>query len=160
MGGQTVGEIGLATLHTLDWKPSVIPYKGMKAFSTPKSDTYKSIKEVRIGAYDLLVCVHGREIVPKEFLDSLEYGGLNVHPCLWKYKGADPIGRLIKNKDSMASVGCHRMTEKVDEGEVMCETKVKLPITGDLTTPDVYRILYPLYPIALVGALKKCGLFA
>jgi len=159
MGGQTVGEIGLETLLAIGWEPDVIQYKNMKISRCRK--IFKSIKDARPGAYDILICVHGREIVPKEFLESLKWGGLNVHPCLWKYKGANPIGRLIQNKDSVASVGCHRMTEKLDEGEVLYETKVRLPIAGDLlTSPDVYSILYPLYPIALIGALHRCELFA
>ena len=102
---------------------------------------------------DLLICVHGREIVPTEVLEIPRYGAINVHPCLYAYKGADPIRRLMEDKNPMASVGVHRMTSKVDEGEVLTEY---FRLVKDKTTEDeVYNALYPLYPIVISEALRR-----
>lgn len=64
---------------------------------------------------DLLVCVHGKEILTKEILDHPKLGCINVHPCLYKYKGKEPIKRLLEEDENKASVGVHYMSETVDK---------------------------------------------
>ena len=101
----------------------------------------------------MIISIHGRELIPDKILGQVKYGGINIHPCLWKYKGADPIKRLIADKSPIASVGAHRMTDKVDEGEVLVEHFIHLqPYQSEA---DVYNQLYPLYPIVLIEALRK-----
>ena len=68
---------------------------------------------------DLFVCCHGKRIIKDNILGSCEC--INVHPCLYKYKGAEPISRLIKDDNTKASVAVHKMTDKVDDGDVMIE---------------------------------------
>ncbi len=99
---------------------------------------------------DLVVSVHGREIVPKEMLGLPRLGGVNVHPCLYAYKGASPIERLLQDGNPKASVGVHWMEEKVDSGEVVVEEFVD--VTGKKSTDEVYNALYPLYATALLTA--------
>jgi methionyl-tRNA formyltransferase len=100
---------------------------------------------------DLLISVHGRELVPDELLRIPRLGGINVHPCLYAYKGADPVGRLLADGNPKASVGVHRMTSEVDSGEVLVEEFVDV---AEATTVDaVYNRLYPHYATALVRAI-------
>lgn len=73
--------------------------------------------DVDWGEPDLFICVHGRKIIPKEKLVTGKF--VNIHPCLFKYKGHNPIKRYIENKDTLASVESHYMTPIVDEGEVI-----------------------------------------
>lgn len=98
---------------------------------------------------DLFVCCHGRQILKKEILSI---GCINLHPCLYKYKGANPIERLLIDKEKKASVGVHWMTEKVDRGEVIVEKF--LEVKG-LNLIEVYNELYPIYSEALIEALNK-----
>jgi len=97
---------------------------------------------------DLFVCCHGRQILKKELL-ALRC--INLHPRLYKYKGADLIGRLLKDKIKKASVGVHWMTEEVDRGPIIAEEF--LMVNGKNPT-EIYNTLYPVYSKVLVRALN------
>ena len=90
-----------------------------------------------------------RQILKK---DILSIGCINLHPCLSKYKGENPIERLLKDKGKKASVGVHWMTEEVDRGEVIIEKFLK--IKGSNVT-EVYNELYSVYAEVLIEALNK-----
>ncbi|MEM3364398.1 MAG: formyltransferase family protein [Candidatus Micrarchaeia archaeon] len=100
---------------------------------------------------DLFVCAHGRKIINDQILSLLRLGGINVHPCLYKYKGAKPIARLLKDNESRASVGVHYMTSKIDSGEVIIE--LFEDVSECHTETEVYNKLYPLYATAIKKAL-------
>jgi methionyl-tRNA formyltransferase len=112
--------------------------------------------EMTLAGSDLLISVHGREVVPPEVLSLPRRGGINVHPCLYAYKGANPVGRLLEDGNPRASVGVHKMTERVDEGELLVEEFVD--VGGETTIEGVYNRLYPYYAIALVKAIDVLGL--
>ena len=105
-----------------------------------------------LSASDLLVSVHCREIVPEKLLALPRSGAINVHPCLYRYKGARPVERLLRDGCTRASVGVHRMTERVDEGELLVEEFVD--VTWRKTVDEVYNALYPFYALALIKALR------
>lgn len=157
LGGNTAGLIGLLTLLSKDHRPTVKAYSNgvlqlaiAFGLDVTLGDAWKN------KPWDLIVSVHGRDIVPNYTLDSATHGGINLHPCLWKYKGKDPIRRAIDAGESKFSVGAHRMTEKVDEGEVLVEKFIEIPLLYDfLTEVVVYSFLYPLYSIVLSEALEK-----
>lgn len=70
-----------------------------------------------MGEYDLLLSIHWHKFIDKKYF---EYGSaINIHPCLFKYPGHNPVKQYIKNGDTQASVESHWMTEKIDEGEVI-----------------------------------------
>src|SRR3989441_7026430 len=94
---------------------------------------------------DVLLSVHGREIIPAEVLNLPRHGGINLHPCLWKYKGADPVGRLLADQGTMASVGAHWMTAEVDAGPRVYE--YFRSVEGCSTREQVYARLYPVYTL-------------
>lgn len=98
---------------------------------------------------DVFVCCHGRQIIKSRILNMCP--ALNVHPCLYKYPGADPITRLLVDKNTRASVGVHRMTEEVDAGEVLIEDFKQIKSN---TVVGVYNELYPLYSTTLIKALR------
>lgn len=99
---------------------------------------------------ELFLCCHGRQIIKHRILSK--YKAINIHPCLYKYKGLSPISKLLFDKNKKASVGIHWMTEKIDAGEVVVE--IFKEITAD-TVIGVYNELYPLYAEALINALEK-----
>lgn len=102
---------------------------------------------------DLFIGVHGREIVSKEVLNLVNC--INVHPCLYKYKGSNPIDRLLEDGTSKASVGVHYMTEKIDSGNVIIEEFVD--VNGLNTVVEIYNKLYPFYFLALSKTLDMIG---
>jgi methionyl-tRNA formyltransferase len=160
MGGRQAGCIGLLAAAAEGCKLSaVIAYDeelrgvaqalGIQVFP---SISAPAVHDSLAGA-DLLISVHGREIVPTALLKLPRLGGINVHPCLYAYKGANPVGRLLEDRNVRASVGVHFMTDQLDGGDVVVERFVD--VTGETTACDVYNRLYPHYAIALVDALRR-----
>ncbi|MBW2993078.1 hypothetical protein KY317_00715 [Candidatus Woesearchaeota archaeon] len=99
---------------------------------------------------DLFICCHGRTIIKKEILSSIKC--INIHPCLYKYKGVTPVKKLLEDNEKKASVGIHWMTEKVDCGETIAENFIEVHGTNEV---EVYNEIYPLYSITLKEALEK-----
>lgn len=91
--------------------------------------------------FNIFISVHGDKIVPMEYLEGK--AAYNIHPCLFKYKGHNPIKRYIENMDTVGSVGCHIMTDKVDEGEVVCEYLFQTGVIKSYA--DYYNIALPYY---------------
>ena len=158
MGGKQAGCIGLLSLISLNCEViSVVAYDNnveiiarelkIPVFSTVKNELFIN----NIKKSDLLFSVHGREIVPKEILDMPSLGCVNVHPCLYKYKGTKPIQRMLDDRNSKASIGIHYMVEDIDAGEVIIEEFVD---TTGKTVVEVYNELYPYYAKAIINAIK------
>lgn len=122
---------------------------GLNVRKTEKINNEDFVKYLLGLKPDLLICCHGRQILRKEILSI---GCINLHPCLFKYKGAAPIERLLAAGETKASVGAHWMTEKLDVGEVLEE--IFLEIEGK-TQAEVYNELYPVYSEVLLSVLKK-----
>lgn len=74
-----------------------------------------------MGEFGLFLCVHGNKIIDEKYLKLGKF--VNVHPCLFKYKGHNPIKRYILNNDTEGSVESHWMTKDVDEGEIIYEVR-------------------------------------
>lgn len=91
---------------------------------------------------DVLLSVHGREIVDRNILDAKRVA-VNIHPYLYAYKGKDPVERAWADKNMSATVGMHEMTEEVDGGLVIRE--LCLDVTGSKDANDIKYRLNPLY---------------
>jgi methionyl-tRNA formyltransferase len=124
--------------------------KVFKPKSLNSGDSAKHLKSLNL---DLLVCCHGREILKKEILEIPEKGCINLHPCLYKYKGARPIERLLEDKNPKASIGVHYMIEEVDMGDVI--TEIFVDVSGCSIPIEVYNKLYIYYSLALIDAIDK-----
>lgn len=139
--GQIAGVLVMMTIKP-EW---VIPQddlvKNMALTLGIKLATFDTLPEC-----DLYICCHGKKIIK----DTDKW--INIHPCLYKYKGAHPVGSLLEDSNDVASVGIHHMTADVDEGEVIVEIFKKIK---SKTVDGVYRELYPVYVQAIKEALKK-----
>jgi len=160
LGSKQAGCIGLLTLAAAGCTiEAVVAYDSfvLNLAGLLHIRDFASIKqgemEELLAHSDLLVSVHGREIVPKELFRLPRLGSINVHPCLYRYKGANPIARLLQDGCTQASVGVHRMTENIDEGEVLVEEFVD--VEGSRSAEEVYNVLYPFYAIVLLKAIDK-----
>ena len=88
-----------------------------------------------------------------ELLKLPRLGAINVHPYLYKYKGKDPVGRALKDKNFKASVGIHSMGNKVDDGKVI--TELFTDISGSENVDEAYNKLYPYYCKSILEALNE-----
>ena len=159
MGGKQAGCLGVLTVYAAGHRvTAIVGYDEVveRLAGALFLPSYSSIRDSgfqdSLAHSDVLLSVHGREIVPNKLLAVPPLGGVNVHPCLYRYKGADPIGRFLRDGISKASVGIHCMTDKVDEGEVLVEEFVE--VEGKKTVDEVYNALYPFYTMALIKGLN------
>lgn len=163
IGGNQAGIIGiLAAISKGSDILAAVSYSDnltnmLKALNIPfyKSINHKDyVKALRCS--DILLSVHGREIVRKGLIELPRYGAVNLHPYLYKYKGANPVERALKDREFKASVGAHLMSERVDEGKVLVEEFVD--VTGSKSVEEVYNKLYPHYCSVTLKVLEKiCG---
>jgi methionyl-tRNA formyltransferase len=94
-----------------------------------------------MGDYDLFVCCHGKKIIPGRYLKKGRC--INIHPCLFKYKGHNPIKRYIENCDTLGSVESLYMTDAVDDGEVIQRFEFDTPVCNSYA--EFYNIALPYY---------------
>jgi methionyl-tRNA formyltransferase len=158
MGGNQAGIVGALTVLSAGNKIcSAISYSEelTRILASLGIETESSIFEKRfveaLGNADILICVHGRELVPPDLIVLPRLGGINVHPYLYQYKGANPVGRALKDKNFKASIGVHCMSKEVDEGEILIEEFVD--VSGAKSVNEIYNKLYPYYSISLIKAL-------
>ncbi len=162
-GGQTAGVITLLTLLASkhDIRNVIYVDEGIKQIANsfqlrtfPPSilDDPAFPKEIAANI-DLFICCHGRKILSRQFVETLPC--INLHPCLYRYKGVNPIKRLIADGNPKASVASHWMVEKIDAGEILFEEYKMIENIEIKTEAEVYAQLYPLYTEVLVRTLKK-----
>lgn len=166
IGGSQAGIIGILTALASGAKViAAVSYSDsltalLKFFKIPlyRSVTSKGFLK-KLKRSDILLSVHGREIVKPDILELPKIGAINAHPYLYRYKGANPVERALRDKEYKASVGVHQMEERVDEGKALAEEFVD--ITGVRSVKEAYNMLYPSYAIAILKALtmasQKCG---
>lgn len=151
MAGENAGIIAFLTV-----RPDIVVSYTQKLtdvadyFEVPVANTIHKLPE--LSHNDMLLSVHGREIVPKAMLDKVGRA-LNVHPYLYCYKGKEPIERALLSRNFNASVGVHKMTEKLDSGEVLYEKHIKL--RKCCSPVEMYNQLYPYYPEVIMEGLKR-----
>ncbi len=158
MGGKQAGITGALTmlaagnniLSAVSYSDDLTNILSFLGISICKSIKDKEFIEKLKGS-DLLVSVQGREIVSSDLLNLPLLGAINVHPYLYKYKGADPIKRALEDSEFRASVGVHYMSEQVDKGKVIVENF--LDISRSSSVEEVYNKLYPYYSKGILEAL-------
>ena len=130
---------------------AVVAYDNKRVYQEFGAKVYDSIKQLKTESR-ILLSVHGREIVPDEILKRYGYC-VNVHPFYEKYKGISPIKRAIADHYTKADVTAHRMTSKVDEGEILFQEKT---IVKGRTEQEIYSELYPLYAMVIRQVIRFC----
>jgi methionyl-tRNA formyltransferase len=78
-------------------------------------------------ALDAAVVVAFGQILPREVLEAPRLGSFNLHGSLLpRWRGAAPIQRAIMACDRVTGVAVMRMTEGLDEGPVLAETRLRI----------------------------------
>lgn len=99
------------------------------------------VKEETMGEYDYIFSVHWNKKIDMKYISGNR--GINFHPCLSLYKGANPVKRYLHNMNMRGSVGAHYMNDKFDSGEVIHEEFFTTPILSDYA--GFYNIAWPVY---------------
>ncbi len=76
---------------------------------------------------DLIIVVAFGKILPKEILESVKYGCINIHASLLpKLRGAAPIQWSILNGDSETGVTSMQMDVGLDTGDMLIKETIKI----------------------------------
>jgi methionyl-tRNA formyltransferase len=87
----------------------------------------EAIAGFRALAPDAAVVVAFGQILPREVLEAPRLGSFNLHGSLLpRWRGAAPIQRAIMACDRVTGVAVMRMTEGLDEGPVLAETRLRI----------------------------------
>lgn len=78
-------------------------------------------------AADCLIALTFPWQIPTDILTKPTFGCINFHfGLLPKYKGADPVFWQLKNREVLGGISIHKMTEKIDEGNILHVAEVKI----------------------------------
>ena len=149
-GRTQVGSVVLSYLVAKGFKVKVIPEDQL----IRNLCDYYNLEAVTLdtmGEFDLFICCHGKKIIDEKYL--IPYKFVNMHSCLWKYKGKDPISRYIANKDTEASIEAHYLVKEVDAGEVITRVLFETPIVN--SHGEYFNIAIPYYYQCIDEAFKK-----
>jgi phosphoribosylglycinamide formyltransferase 1 len=119
------------------------------------SNCLKVVKELR---GDLVVLAGFDQILGREFVDSLRYSILNIHPAfdLKTYGGKNMVGArvhemVLKNGDRYSGCSVHYVTKDIDLGPVVLKRRVEiLPgETADSLEKRILDVEHQAYPEAI-----------
>ena len=89
---------------------------------------------------DLIVVVAFGKILPKEILESVKYGCINIHASLLpKLRGAAPIQWSIINGEAETGVTSMQMNVGLDTGDMLI--KKSITITDDMNAGELHDAL-------------------
>ena len=76
---------------------------------------------------DIAIVVAYGQIIPKEYLNLVKEGFINIHASLLpKWRGAAPIQRSIMNLEKETGISIMKIGEKLDTGPVCNSYKIKI----------------------------------
>jgi len=102
---------------------------------------------------DIAVVVAYGLIIPKQILESPQYGCINIHPSLLpRWRGASPIQRTIMAGDKVTALDIIQMDEGLDTGDILMRKIVEL--NGEETYQSLMESLAIIGANQLVDLLK------
>lgn len=86
---------------------------------------------------EVILCIGGTQIIPRQVLKIPKMGCLNIHPALLpKYRGRFSTVHALFNDEEYIGVSVHWMDEGIDSGPIIFQTKFKVEEFD--TAKDVY----------------------
>jgi len=116
------------------------------------------LKELEKYKIDILCLAGFMKILSKNFIDSFFNMILNIHPSLLpKYKGLNTHQRALKNKEKYSGCTVHRVDEKLDSGDIILQSKVKITKneTKESLENKILRKEWAIYPRAIKQYCKE-----
>ncbi|GEM_PF-527915 len=103
---------------------------------------------------DLLISACYGQKIPWEYIQTIQHGGLNVHPSvLPRWRGADPVPWAILTGDHQTGVTLVTLSKEFDQGAIIAQKKV--PITDNDTSDDLRTKLFSLGAKLLIENLSE-----
>lgn len=120
----------------------------------PRSARNGELREaLRASGAELAVVVAYGKILPRDVLEALPKGCINVHGSLLpKYRGAAPVQRAVIDGETETGVAIMQLDEGMDTGPVLLERRVA--IDPDETAGELLARLAPVGAAALIEALR------
>lgn len=92
-------------------------------------------QKIRQEKPDFLLVVSYGEIIDESILKLPKYGAINIHGSLLpKYRGASPIQESLLRGDSTTGITWILMTKKMDAGNIIAQSEVKIQTTDTYVT--------------------------
>ncbi|MBS0185284.1 MAG: methionyl-tRNA formyltransferase [Proteobacteria bacterium] len=125
-------------LHLLALKHNIPVYTPSSFRSEDVQNQFLSL--VREHQVKVVLVVAYGFILPKTILDAPSFGCLNIHASLLpRWRGASPIQRAIEAGDRHTGLTLMKMTEGLDEGPILLETRI--PISPQETSETLFEKL-------------------
>ena len=103
---------------------------------------------------DLIIVVAFGKILPKDILESVKYGCINIHASLLpKLRGAAPIQWSIINGESETGVTSMQMDVGLDTGDMLIKKSIK--ITDDMNAGELHDTLSIMGAEVLLDTIKS-----
>ncbi len=105
----------------------------LTVLSAPKINDKQLLGVIKELNPDLGVVANFGQKVPETILQSATHGFINFHPSLLpKYRGPNPIQRVLLNNETETGVTWHRMEKALDRGNILSQEKISvLPTDTD-----------------------------
>ena len=102
---------------------------------------------------ELIIVVAFGKILPKEILESVKYGCINIHASLLpKLRGAAPIQWSILNGETETGVTSMQMDVGLDTGDMLI--KKSIPIDENITAEELFDKLSDLGAEVLIDTIE------
>ncbi|MBV8759153.1 MAG: methionyl-tRNA formyltransferase [Deltaproteobacteria bacterium] len=121
----------------------------------PKSARTGELRDaLKASGAELAVVVAYGKILPKDVLEALPRGCINVHVSLLpKYRGAAPVQWAVINGDAETGISIMQLDEGMDTGPVLFEKRVA--IDPAWTSGDLFEHLKNVAPPTMLEALAQ-----
>lgn len=127
---------------------------GIEVYQPRRIREAECVEKLRQYNADIMVVIAFGQIIPKEILEMVPYGCVNVHASLLpKYRGAAPIQWSIIDGEVVTGVTTMQMDEGLDTGDMLLKTEV--PITAEETGESLHDKLAKAGAALCVETLAK-----
>lgn len=108
---------------------------GIPVFQPEKLTGSQEEAQLKALGADLIITAAYGQLVSQDLLDSLPYGGINVHASLLpKYRGAAPIHYALWQGELETGVSIMQMVQELDAGPVFSQRAVEISEQDDVGT--------------------------
>jgi methionyl-tRNA formyltransferase len=127
---------------------------GLPVFQPKSARNGELLAALKASGAELAAVVAYGKILPRDVLDALPRGCLNVHGSLLpRWRGAAPIQWAVISGDAETGVDIMQLDEGMDTGPVLLEKRT--PIGPDETSGELFERLAPMGAAALVEAIAN-----
>ena len=116
------------------------------------------LKQLQKNQIEILCLAGFMKVLSKNFIDLFFNMIINIHPSLLpKYKGLNTHRRALKNREKFSGCTVHRVNGKIDSGEIILQSKVKIAKNETEASLEnkILKKEWALYPRAIKKYCKE-----